>query len=208
MEMNEQKLNSKYLKQKLKYIYEDIERIKTISEHISTFSSEQKNEIREKFCLNESVQNAVSMIKKQFTKNNINLVLKLKTDLSLIEGNLYKFEQVVLNLLSNAKDAVTDNEKNAVKQVIVRSNETVEEVFMEIEDNGVGISEKVKTNIFLPFFTTKKFGEGTGLGLSIAYGIVKEMNGKIELLDSENTIFRVSIPKEADKTTNQNKQKI
>ncbi|MDO9578429.1 MAG: tetratricopeptide repeat protein [Candidatus Cloacimonadales bacterium] len=196
IELNEKKLDNKYLRQKLKYIYEDIDRIKTISEHISTFSSEQKNEITEKFCLNESVKNAVSMIKKQFEKNNVELQIDLKDDLSKIEGNLYKFEQVVLNLLSNAKDAVLEDENNSQKQVVVRSNETDSEVFLEVEDNGIGISQSVKTNIFLPFFTTKKFGEGTGLGLSIAYGIIKEMNGKIELLDTENTIFQVIIPKE------------
>ena len=198
MELNEKKLDNKYLRQKLKYIYEDIERIKTISEHISTFSSEQKNEIIEKFCLNESVKNAVSMIKKQFEKNNIDLKIDLKNDLSRIEGNLYKFEQVVLNLLSNAKDAVLDDENNFQKQVTVRSCETETEVFLEVEDNGVGISQDVKTNIFLPFFTTKKFGEGTGLGLSIAYGIIKEMNGNIELLEAENTVFRVTISKEVE----------
>lgn len=86
-------------------------------------------------------------------------------------------------------------ESDAEKQVIIRSRENEKEVCLEVEDNGIGISDEVKTNIFLPFFTTKKFGEGTGLGLSIAYGIIKEMNGKIELMDNKSTIFRVSIPK-------------
>ncbi|MCF7793817.1 MAG: tetratricopeptide repeat-containing sensor histidine kinase [Candidatus Cloacimonetes bacterium] len=207
IEMTEKKLDNKYLKQKLKFIYEDIERIKTISEHISTFSSEQKNEITKKFCLNESVQNAVSMIQKQFDKNGVDLKLKLKDDLSKIEGNVYKFEQVVLNLLSNAKDAVLEDDRIPEKTVTVHSNENEKEVFLEVEDNGIGISESVKMNIFLPFFTTKKFGDGTGLGLSIAYGIIKEMKGKIELVENNNTIFRVSFPKEVVETTNKNEQK-
>jgi C4-dicarboxylate-specific signal transduction histidine kinase len=192
MELNDKKLSNEYLSKKLGFIYEDIERIKLISEHISTFSSEQKNEITENFSINTSVQNAVSMIKKQFEKNNIDLKINLKDDLSPIDGNLYKFEQVVLNLLSNAKDAVWDLDN---RRVTVRSAETEAEVFLEVEDSGIGVATEIKTNIFLPFFTTKKFGEGTGLGLSIAYGIIKEMHGKIELLETENTIFRVSLPK-------------
>ena len=117
-----------------------------------------------------------------------------------------RFKQVMLNLLSNAKDAVLAMESNipvAVpeeentfqKKVVIRSNENEKEVLLKVEDNGIGISQSVKTNIFLPFFTTKKFGDGTGLGLSIAYGIIKEMNGSIELIEAENTIFKVIIPK-------------
>lgn len=140
------------------------------------------------------------MVEKQYTKQGIEIKLDLQTDLPQISGNPYKYEQVVLNLLSNAKDAVIEKEKEFgdeyKKEIIIRSYRRNSNVFMEMEDNGIGIPKDIRSKIFMPFYTTKKFGEGQGLGLSISLGIIKEMGGQIYLNSKiiDRTIIYINIP--------------
>jgi signal transduction histidine kinase len=128
------------------------------------------------------------------------VVFNLDESLPEIKGNPYKFEQVMVNFFNNAKDAIDEKSgKTTVdfdKKMSVKSFTDGRFVFIEVSDNGVGVPENIKTNIFLPFFTTKTLGKGTGLGLSISTGIIKEMNGFIELESEEmkGTTLRVKIP--------------
>jgi signal transduction histidine kinase len=106
-------------------------------------------------------------------------------------------EQVILNILSNARFAV---EKKALtagaefsKQIKIRSWGADGHLKLEIEDNGIGIDKDHLERIFDPFFSTKKDEDGTGLGLSISYGIVKEMAGNIEAQSIKNEYTRLTI---------------
>jgi PAS domain S-box-containing protein len=182
---NQENIDKEYLKKKSDKIFENIARIRNIIDHVRAFSSSHDDYVLTGFDINTSIKNAVSMISEQFKHRAINLNLKLEDNLPLILGNTFKFEQVILNLLANAKDAVLDK-KNILTDTFemliqIRSFQENEYIHVEIDDNGTGISEEDIDHIMLPFYTTKDAGKGTGLGLSISYQIIKEMNGNIEI---------------------------
>lgn len=189
--------DTKYLKRKAESIFDDISRISHIIDHVRAFSKDQEY-ILTTFDVNESITNAISMISQQFKQHDITLNLYLKQDLDLVYGNTYKFEQVILNLLSNARDAVADKANAAstdyVKQVIIRSFTEDNFIVIEVEDNGIGIESVDFDKLFLPFFTRK--GKGSGLGLPISSEIIKEFNGTIDCNSKPGigTVFRMQMP--------------
>lgn len=112
---------------------------------------------------------------------------------ALINCNEIEVEQVLINLISNAIDAVKDRTERWVKVSVL---EVQNSVVVRVMDSGNGIPESIRNKIFVPFYTTKDIGEGTGLGLSISKGIVEEHKATIAILaDSPNTCFEVSFPK-------------
>jgi PAS domain S-box-containing protein len=181
-------------------IFESIFRIGKIIDHIRVFSREQQDYILTLFDVNESIINAQSMVAEQFGLKNIELVNILNKKSSKVVGNTYKFEQVILNLLLNAKDTL--QEKEAIsnqefhKIIEIKTLEDEHNIFVEIVDNGVGIKPDELHKIMLPFYSTKEPGKGTGLGLSISFGIIKEMNGNIEVTSdfSSGTKMRIILP--------------
>lgn len=188
-----------YLKRKSERIFEDIVRIGQIIDHVRAFSKDQEY-IHATFSINESIRNAVSMISQQFKHRNIHLTLNLNNDIKSINGNIYRFEQVLLNLLSNAKDAIEEKEKMQLvdfeKSVVIKTYQANNMIIVEVQDNGCGIDENEMDRLMLPFYTTKDWGKGTGLGLAISFSIVKEFNGNI-WIDSKpgvGSTFKIEIP--------------
>jgi PAS domain S-box-containing protein len=178
-------IDIEFLKDKSNKIFENITRIKNIIDHIRAFSRSQEDYILTAFNINSCIENATSMIAEQFKHLGINLDLQLNKQLPQIVGNTYKFEQVIVNLLANAKDAVMEK-KNKQKDycdliVVIKSYQEDQFLIVEVIDNGIGIKNDEINNIILPFYTTKEEGKGTGLGLSICYQIIKEMNGTIDI---------------------------
>lgn len=200
--MSNDGISDEYLKNKINALFKDIDRIRQIINHVRVFSGDQGAPVNEIIELNAIVHSALSMVSMQYYNQNIQLNLDLSNDKCYTAGNKYRIEQVVLNLLSNAKYAVDERykklyNKNYTKIITIRSMNENNQVILEIEDNGIGISKKNLTNIFDPFFTTKDVEHGTGLGLSISYGIIKEMKGDI-VVDSHLNKFtrvRVALPK-------------
>jgi PAS domain S-box-containing protein len=188
-----------YLKRKSEKIFEDIVRIGQIIDHVRAFSRDQEY-IHTTFNINESIQNAIAMISQQFKHHDIRLSVNFSNDVNLGSGNTYRFEQVILNLLSNAKDAIEEKEKkqNAGfdKCVTLKTYQANSAVFVEVQDNGCGIDENEMSRLMLPFYTTKIMGKGTGLGLAISFSIVKELNGNIEIESKPGigSTFRIQIP--------------
>lgn len=183
-ELAEEQPNKQFLNQSVEEIFEDIVRVRQIVDHIRIFSSGQKDEIEEDFNVSECVQSAVSMIGNQYANHHIQLSLDLTEELPLVLGNPHRLEQVIHNLLSNARDAVQERhqkEESLKMKVSIKTYNDKQNVYMGITDNGVGIPANRKTDIFLPFVTSKQLGKGTGLGLSISYSLIKEMNGRIEV---------------------------
>jgi len=177
-------VDMEFLKNKSDKIFENITRIRDIIDHVRAFSRSQDDYILSSFNINSSIVNATSMIVEQFKHHAINLNLQLEPQIPLIVGNTYKFEQVILNMLANAKDAVMEkksNQQDVEMLVGIRSWHENQYIFVEVTDNGIGISKDDIHNVMLPFYTTKEEGKGTGLGLSISYQIVKAMNGTIEI---------------------------
>ncbi|MBS2097292.1 tetratricopeptide repeat protein [Carboxylicivirga linearis] len=183
-ELAESTPNKGFINQSVEEIFEDIVRVRQIVDHIRIFSSGQKDEVEEEFNVSECVRNAVSMIGNQYANHHIKLRLDLIDSIPLVLGNPHRLEQVIHNLLSNARDAVEERrlaEEQLQMEVAIRTHTDQKQVYLEIADNGIGIPANRKTDIFLPFVTSKQLGKGTGLGLSISYSLIKEMNGRIEV---------------------------
>ena len=173
------------LKDKSDKIFENITRIRNIIDHIRAFSRSQDDYILTSFNINSSIENAASMVIEQFKHLGIELNLQLGDQIPQIFGNTYKFEQVIINMLINAKDAVIEKKSKLseyTEMIIgIRSYLENQLIIVEITDNGIGISDDDINNVMLPFYTTKDEGKGTGLGLSICYQIIKEMDGTIDI---------------------------
>ena len=180
----EEKIDPVYLNKKTHKIFENITRIRNIIDHIRVFSRAHDDFILTGFDVNSSIRNAVSMISAQFKHYGIELQILLHDNLPQIIGNTYKFEQVILNLLSNAKDALLEKENHLgdpyYKTIEIKSFAQDQQVVVEVKDNGIGISDENLNQVMLPFYTTKDPGKGTGLGLSVSYQIIKDMKGTIE----------------------------
>ena len=106
-----------------------------------------------------------------------------------------------MNLLSNAKYAVEEREKNTVpgfiKKIRIETYDDEKSIYLKVVDNGIGMDSKTIKMIFDPFFTTKKAEKGTGLGLSITYGLIRDMLGDIKVTSELNsyTKFEISLPR-------------
>jgi len=200
MEMADINPDIHYIKNLVNEQYRDVDKISRISENINFFSDIDKENLEGKLNINQCIENAFSLMQKQYENHHIQAIFDLDEKIPEITGNSINFEQVIVNLLNNARDAVdeqgnqnTQDYQKKVEVVTGRQNSTI---FIEVKDNGVGIPEEHSTNIFLPFFTTKALGSGTGLGLSISYRIINKMNGKINLLSKpgEGSTFKISLP--------------
>ncbi len=187
---SEDSLPKSYLEKKTKKIFDNIFRIKNIIDHVRVFSRSQDDAILSLFDVNESIRNAISMISEQFRNKMIELELVVPETISSVYGNTYQFEQVILNLLINAKDAIEEKEEKAGrtidKKISIKLTEFNNLLIIKVKDNGIGINPEDLEKIMLPFYTTKEAGKGTGLGLSITFGIIKEMNGEISFQSEPN----------------------
>lgn len=146
------------------------------------------------------------MISEQMNHHDIKLSFKKSDEIPSVNGNIYRFEQVILNLLINSKDAIEEKKKNLGKsfrkKIDITSDYTDSRIIIEIKDNGTGIDQKNIDKVLLPFFTTKAPGQGTGLGLSISYGIIKELGGEIDVQSKPNqgTSVLIKIPVQESKS--------
>jgi C4-dicarboxylate-specific signal transduction histidine kinase len=149
--------------------------------------------------VNDVIERALSLMDQQLRSRQVEVRLELSADNPRVLANAIQLEQVFINLLANARDALKDAK---VRRVRVRS-EIVRDGFVDVtfEDTGAGIAEGLEQRIFDPFFTTKDVGQGTGLGLSITYGIVKDHKGTISVLKrppGEGATFVVQLPLASD----------
>lgn len=196
------KLTDEYLDNKIELFRQDIKRINHIIEHVRTFSRDQRFVMFENIDVNEVCENALSMLRTSYENHRVEIEYFFGVSLGFVLGNRYKLEQVVVNLISNARDAVEEKydllgETAYQKKISVRTYFDDDRIYIEIADNGSGIREEDLEHIFEPFFTTKDVEHGTGLGLSISYGIIREMKGDIavESKPGEYTIMRISLPR-------------
>jgi C4-dicarboxylate-specific signal transduction histidine kinase len=144
------------------------------------------------------VRDTVLLLEHQTRSAGVQVAVELRDGLPAVLGNRGKLQQVLVNLILNAKDALQDT---AAGRVTIATGRTSKGVLLAVEDNGVGMSEDVLRKIYDPFFTTKnspKEGQrkGTGLGLAVTYGIVQEHAGTIDVTSSvgAGTVFRLELP--------------
>jgi PAS domain S-box-containing protein len=192
-----EKVDIEFIKEKADKIFENIIRIRNIIDHIRAFSRSHDDYILSEFNINTSIENGVSMISEQFKHLGISLDLKLGEGIPQFVGNTYKFEQVIVNLLANAKDALIEKKIRDPEFVLmvvgINSFHEGQAIIVEIIDNGIGIDDDDLDNVILPFYTTKDEGKGTGLGLSICYQIIKEMGGFIDIISSKTSGTKIRL---------------
>lgn len=144
--------------------------------------------------VNEILEEAYSFVEKEASFKEVEIIQNLDLDAPMIRSDRAQLQQVFLNLLTNALDAV---EPKGIISISTRGKESKVEV--EIKDNGTGIATEIQDRIFDPFFTTKQPGEGTGLGLSISHSLMQQLGGAIdfESTPGQGTTFRLTLPKNA-----------
>ncbi|MDD4731143.1 MAG: ATP-binding protein [Desulfovibrio sp.] len=167
-----------------------VERAKTVTHRMLGFARRMEP-VQENVDVGALVEGTISFLANEAMHRNIIIQREYAPDLPLINTDATQVQQVVLNLLENAIDAV-----NRDGNITVRTGADQQGVFFSVQDNGPGIEPGLLSKIFDPFFSTKKVGEGTGLGLSITYGIVERLGGRI-LAESEpgqGATFTVHLP--------------
>jgi histidine kinase len=159
----------------------------------------------QKVQVNEILHKAMEILGQQLKVRGIDVVWELQKDLPLIMADPDRLEQVFINLLINARDAVDEKWQSQEhhkgdKIITLKTSSLGKEIKVEVRDTGPGISDEVIDRIFEPFFTTKKVGQGTGLGLSISYGIIQECKGRIKAKSKKNegTSFIMKFPVEGE----------
>jgi len=186
------KCTPEYLHEKLERIEEQTTRASSVIDHMRTFGREAK-ETFEPVDPRIAVRNAVELIGEQLNGSGTKVVTEFPEDCPLVQGHLIQLEQVLLNLLSNAHDAIRNCDTAGAIKLCVFADSS--DIHITCEDNGCGIPEPVMSRIFEPFYTTKSMGQGTGLGLSVSYGIISDMNGGITVESTTaGTRFDISLP--------------
>lgn len=190
-------ITEQYLKTKINKVFDNITRVKKIIDHVRTFSRDQDDFVQARFEINSSIQNSISMISEQFSHKEIDLSFNPDKNIPILTGNAYRFEQVILNMLINSKDAIEEKKKKNCgkfnKKIEISTILQNNQIIVEIKDNGIGIAPEDIDKVLLPFYTTKAPGQGTGLGLSISYGIIKELGGEIEIQSKPKVGTTISI---------------
>jgi C4-dicarboxylate-specific signal transduction histidine kinase len=142
---------------------------------------------------NDVIERSLSLMQEQLRLRQIDVELDLCAEAPVVLGNPIQLEQVFINLLTNARDALIDAKH---RTIMIECRLDRRMVAIMFRDTGPGIPEGFEQRIFDPFFTTKEVGAGTGLGLSITYGIIKEHDGSIsvESRPGQGASFRIELP--------------
>ena len=142
--------------------------------------------------LNQGLGSTISLLEYHFTAEGMELLVELDPHQPYLHGNGDELNQVWLNLILNAIQAV-----DGTGMVKIATSHDEERVYVTVSDNGPGIDPAIRADIFNPFFTTKRPGKGTGLGLTVSYRIINNHGGTIELLDSPEggALFQVTLPR-------------
>ena len=144
--------------------------------------------------IKDIVTDALALCSERLKNHGVKLKLRQIPDQLNIECRSQQISQVILNLILNAKQALTLIPDD--KWIMIEAKDIGSEVIITITDNGVGIAEDVRPKILEPFFTTKQIGDGPGLGLSISKGIIEDHGGRLYLDETqEYTTFVIQIPK-------------
>jgi len=191
------RLNYEVFKDNISTLVDDMingaNRTKKIVGDLRNFAKKDDGSLTDEVDLNYIIKNNLTLTRKH-VKKFAELEVELGDYIPTFIGNSNKLEQVLLNLVMNASEAMENG--NGIIKIKTNYDEKRNEVILAVEDNGSGMDENTLKNIFDPFFTTKRNKGGTGLGLSITYGIIKDHDGKIEVESKIGigTKFLIRIP--------------
>ncbi len=167
-----------------------VDRAAKIINHMRQFSR-QSDLTLEKVRINDVLERALEILGQQLKVRGIEIVWDLAPDPPQILADPDRLEQVFINLLINARDAIDEKwqsqpHQKGEKKITLKTSSDDNKITVEVGDSGPGIPDSMLERIFEPFYTTKKVGQGTGLGLSISYGIVKDCKGSIQAVSKKN----------------------
>ncbi|MFT5367667.1 MAG: C4-dicarboxylate-specific signal transduction histidine kinase [Candidatus Latescibacterota bacterium] len=186
------------LSETFKRILSMVDRMSNTVEHLRVFSRDTSQEPGTPLDLNDVIHSSLDIIGTQLKNHGVDVKLDLTETLPKITGHPYQLEQIFLNLLGNARDALdTRTESNSIfKTITLSTRQDDDTIIAAVQDNGEGIEPEHLNRIFEPFYTTKPADKGTGLGLSITYAIVKNHGGNITCTSSNDrgTTFEVRFP--------------
>lgn len=207
--MERGELTDEEIESGLRDIETSVKRMSRIIQHIRTFARQETLTFID-VNVNETIDSALSLLGEQLRLHAIEVKLELDPALPKITGEPYQLEQVWINIISNARDALAEKEKqitdgklqitNYNKSLIISTTYNTESeipsVDVRFQDNGIGFAMEQKKRIFEPFFTTKEVGKGMGLGLSITHGIIESHKGTVEVEGKagEGVAFRIILP--------------
>jgi C4-dicarboxylate-specific signal transduction histidine kinase len=176
----------------LRNIMEQVQKGSQIVKSLRTFAGQSPGP-HTSVNLNGLVESSVVLLKQELLAHHIDLRMQLSQDELIVQGDRLQLQQVVTNLLTNARDAVVSS---ATKVITIMTSRHLEQARLSIEDTGIGIPIDVQDRIFDPFFTTKDAGKGTGLGLPVSYGIIKAHQGRIwcESTPEKGSTFSLELP--------------
>ncbi len=184
---NDQKKISEYLH----LINDGIDDIETVVKKLLGFARQQSTS-ESLIDINEAIRKVVNLFELRLKEKKIDITIHCNENIGNVRIDYHLFQEVVMNLILNSYDAI---EHHGVITITTGINDDTH-IFMEIKDNGIGISQEDLKKIFDPFFTTKDVGTGTGLGLSVCMGIIESHGGRIEVHSKQNieTVFRIIMP--------------
>ena len=172
-------------------------RMMKIIKHLRTFCRAGGYEMT-RVTVDQVVENCFILIDAQLRAHDIRVKLDLQAGESQVMGDANELEQVFINMITNARDAM-EGRKDA--EISIRSWTENGQLSIEFRDNGTGVPDAAAAHIFDPFFTTKEAGKGTGLGLSISHGIIQKHHGAIATHNDGGAVFTITLPLlEADAT--------
>lgn len=180
------------LRQNLSLIETETKRCQMIMENLLKFA--RKEEVAfDRVDINDVIEKTSAIVEHQLSINQVKLHKELDHQLPFTEGNSNQLQQVLMNLMINAQQAMKDGPGCVTVRTMPGGNDNIK---IEVVDDGPGMLPEVRDKVFEPFFSTKPSGEGTGLGLSVSYGIIKEHNGTITVNSSpgEGTTFTIVLP--------------
>ena len=187
----EQGENLDEFKRALEQIENQGRRCKEITHKLLSFARKTDSRVQT-VQLNELVAEVVDLLSQKARYANVEVLVDLQPDLAPIQASVTEMQQVLMNILHNALDAM----EKAGGKVFITTRSEGEQVRLSMADTGPGIPESNLGRVFDPFFTTKPVGKGTGLGLSICYGIIHKMGGQIDVESQvgKGTAFHVVLP--------------
>jgi len=185
------------MRDNLERIEKDAKRCQHIVQGLLDFAREREQKI-ELSQINDLLEKSISLFENQAMFHNIDVVKQYESDLPLIPVDPAHIQQVFVNIIVNAADAMNGKGVLTISTGLAKKDDYVEAKFA---DTGIGISPEQLDHVFEPFFTTKGVGHGTGLGLSISYGIIQKHGGTIRVFSNvgEGSTFSVILPKTVEK---------
>src|SRR5579883_2634441 len=183
----------------LQDLYNAMQQVRKATEiisHLRTFGR-AASVSREPLRISQVLERAISLMQEQLRLRQIEVKLDFPAEDVVVIGNGIQLEQVFINLLTNARDAMANSARKIITITCKASKQWID---ISVGDTGPGIPPELEQRIFDPFFTTKEVGAGTGLGLSITYGIIKEHQGTIMVKrhTGEGAVFLIQLPLQPD----------